>query len=490
MLPWKTIVDIQKDCDVPVYLQVANTLICEIKEGIIRPGSKMPGTRAMADALHINRQTVVKAYDEMDAQGWITTHKSKGTFVNNELPEIKPKKLQNAQAEIKQAKTTGYNFKINTLIHEPAKANRHIIGFHDGPDVRLIPSKLLGQTYKSIITRKAGQHMLSYVDVNGKESVRKTIANYLNLSRGLQSSEENIMITRGAQMAMFLLSNTLIEKNDNVIVAEISFRYADLTFLNAGANLIRVGLDDDGINVDEIEEICKKKKIRAIYVTSHHHFPTTVTLCATRRMKLLELAEQYNFIIIEDDYDYELHYESSPILPLASVDRGGMVIYIGSFSKTLSPGIRVGYIVAPQNLIKELSKFRQIIDAQGDPVMEQVVAEFIEEGEIRRHMKKVIKVYKERRDFMCSMLKEKLGDIIDFKIPEGGLSIWTKFDSKISVPELSDRLLKKNLILSRGLIHDLSVGRKLNCTRLGFGWMNIKEAEESIELMAKEINSF
>src|SRR5260221_5577783 len=138
-------------------------------------------------------------------------------------------------------------------------------------------------------------------------------------------------------------------------------------------------------------------------------------------MKLLQLAEQYKFIIIEDDYDYEFHYESSPILPLASADQSGMVVYIGSFSKTVTPGIRMGYVAAPPNLILELTKLRMLVDPREEAVMEQVIAELREEGEIRRHMKKALKVYRERRDFMCAFLKEKLADVIDFNIPQGGL---------------------------------------------------------------------
>ncbi len=233
--------------------------------------------------------------------------------------------------------------------------------------------------------------------------------------------------------------------------------------------------------------ICRRKKIRALYLTSHHHYPTTVTLCASRRMKLLHLAEQYKFIIIEDDYDYEFHYESSPILPLASADRNGMVVYIGSFSKTITPGIRMGYVAAPPNLILELAKLRMLVDAQGEAVMEQVIAELLNEGEIRRHMKKALKVYRERRDYMCSMLKEELGDTVEFTIPQGGLAIWTRYDKHISVPELSKQLFKKEIILSPGRLHDDSAGRKLNSTRMGFGWMNLREAEKAINVLRDTI---
>lgn len=487
MLPWKTMLPLEKDAEMPVYLQLTNGIIKQIKCGIIKPGFKMPGTRNLATDLKLHRQTVVRAYDELDAQGWLELKKSTGAFISKRLPEFTPKRITQTVPEVPFANKTGYNFQINTIIHKPAKPNRQIMGFHDGPDVRLVPFDLISRGYKSVLNRKGALHLLSYIEPEGRQSVRSAISNYLNSSRGLQTKEDNIMVTRGAQMAMFMLANALISKDDLVVVAELSFIYADYCFMNAGAKIHRVPVDEEGIDVDAIEKLCSRKKIRAIYLTSHHHFPTTVTLCAARRMKLIHLAEHYGFIIVEDDYDYEFHYESSPILPLASVDKKGMVVYIGSFSKTISPAIRIGYIVAPPNLIQELSKQRQIVDVQGDPIVEQVVAEMLEEGQIRRHMKKVIRIYKERRDFICQELKTRLSDVIDFKIPEGGLSIWAKFDKKIPLPELSDLLMNKNLILSKGLIHDIAPGRKLNCTRMGFGWMNHKEAERAIDILEETI---
>jgi GntR family transcriptional regulator/MocR family aminotransferase len=478
---------IQKSSERPVFLQLADAVITEIKHGILKPGTKMPGTRILASELNLNRQTVVKAYDELYSQGWFELVKSKGTFVSEQLPEVKPRKFITEKSEPVLSAKTGYSFKINSAIHSPAKPNRNIPGFHDGPDVRLVPSELLGRGYKSILSRKSGRLLLSYIDPAGTPYVRNAISEYLNSSRGLQTDEGNIMITRGTQMAMFLLTHVLFTKDDLIITADIGYRYGDLTFMQAGVKFVRVPVDDDGIDVDAVEQVCRKKKIRALYVTSHHHYPTTVTLSAARRMKLLQLAEQYKFIILEDDYDYEFHYESSPILPLASADRNGMVVYIGSFSKTISPGIRMGYIAAPPNLILELTKLRMLVDTQGEAVMEQVIAELLNEGEIRRHMKKALKEYRTRRDFMCSMLKEKVGNEIEFKVPQGGLSIWAKYDKRISVPELSQRLFKKGIILSPGLLHDISAGRKLNSTRMGFGWMNIREAEKAISVLHNTI---
>lgn len=480
-------ISIQKSSERPVYLQLCDAVITEIKHGIIKPGTKMPGTRHLAEELSLNRQTVVKAYDELYAQGWFELVRSKGTFVSEQLPDVKPRRLVAEKNEPVVAGKTGFSFKINTDIHPPSKPNRHIMGFHDGPDVRMVPAELLSRGIRSVLKRKSGRLLLSYIDPEGNQFVRKAISDYLNSSRGLQTDEGNLIITRGTQMAMFLLTHVLFSKDDLVVTAGVGFRYAELTFMQAGVKIVRVPVDEEGIDVDAVEALCKRKKIRALYVTSHHHYPTTVTLCASRRMKLLHLSELYKFIIIEDDYDYEFHYESSPILPLASADRAGMVVYIGSFSKTISPAIRMGYVAAPPNLIRELAKLRMLVDTQGEAVMEHVIAELLNEGEIRRHMKKALKVYRERRDFMCGTLKKELGGLVDFTIPQGGLSIWTKFADHIPVPELSRQLFKKEVALSPGLLHDISAGKRLNSTRLGFGWMNLREAEKAIVTMRDTI---
>ena len=487
MLPWKTMITVQKSAERPVYLQLCDSVISEIKCGIIKPGTKMPGTRIMAAELGLNRQTVVKAYEELYSQGWIELFQSKGTFVSEHLPEVKPRKFSSEKNQRIKSDKAGFQIHVNTNIHPPAKPNRNIIGFHDGPDVRIVPTDLISRAYKSVLNRKSSRLLLSYIEPEGSFSVRKAISEYLNGSRGLQTEEKNIVVTRGTQMAMFLLAHVLFSPGDLVITAEIGYRYAELTFMHAGAKMVRVPVDKDGIDVDAVEAVCKKKKIRALYVTSHHHYPTTVTLSASRRMKLLHLAETYNFIIIEDDYDYEFHYESSPILPLASEDRKGMVVYIGSFSKTITPSIRMGYIAATSDLNLEITKLRMLVDVQGESILEEVIAELLNEGEIRRHMKKAIKVYKERRDFMSDVLKQEFDNIIDFTIPHGGLSIWATFDKRVRVPELSKALLKKEIILSPGLLHNISAGRELNSTRMGFGWMNLREAERALNVLKETI---
>jgi GntR family transcriptional regulator / MocR family aminotransferase len=488
MLPWKTIIQWQKDCQTPIYLQIANAVIREMKMGRIGPGIKLPGTRQMSEILDIHRKTMVRAYEELDAQGWIEMRPSKGTFTSKELPEINPRRFSTRNEKNSFPAVTGYSVKTNDKIRKPVLPNRNITGFHDGPDVRLTPVEELGRAYKSVLTRTSSSRYLSYVEIAGVQKFRSVLSEFLNTSRGLQTTFENIMITRGSQMGLYLLTSVLFEKGDTIIVGDTNYYYADHLFLHAGMTITRVKVDENGIDVDAIEKLCNRKKIKALYITSHHHYPTTVTLTASRRIKLLSLAEKFGFIIIEDDYDYDFHYLSGPILPLVSADTKGMVIYIGTLSKAIAPAIRTGYVVAPTNLILELARIRQFIDTQGDPIMEIALAEMFQDGSIKRHMKKALHEYHRRRDFLCAYLQNKLSDIIDFKIPDGGLAIWAKFNKTVPLPPLTEKLRAQGIILSNGLIHN-NTPVSLNATRMGFGWMNEKEAEHAVNLIAKTIHA-
>jgi GntR family transcriptional regulator/MocR family aminotransferase len=488
MLPWKTIIQIQDDCDTPVYLQIANAISREMKRGRIGPGIKLPGTRLLSETLTVHRKTVVRAYEELDAQGWIELRPSQGTFTSQELPEITPQRLADEVKPIAFPATTGYPVPVNKLVRTAVHPLRHIIGFHDGPDPRLIPTAEIAKAYRSALMKKINLKYNSYVETVGVERFRKILSDQLNTSRGLQTTFENIMITRGSTMGLFLIISVLFSKGDTVIAGEPNYYYADRSFLNAGMQIVRVKVDDSGIDVDAIEKVCRRKKINAVHITSHHHYPTTVTLSAARRIKLLSLAERYGFVIIEDDYDYDIHYCSGPILPLASADTKGMVIYIGTLSKVLSPAIRTGYVIAPANLIVELARIRQLVDTQGDPIMELALAEMYEDGNIRRHLKKSLHEYHRRRDFVCTALAEQLPGVIDFKAPDGGLAIWAKFHPSIPLPALSDQLKARDIILSNGLIHNTKP-QSLNATRIGFAWMNEKEATKAIDVLVDSIRT-
>jgi GntR family transcriptional regulator/MocR family aminotransferase len=289
-------------------------------------------------------------------------------------------------------------------------------------------------------------------------------------------------------MALQLLAQLVLAPTDVVVVAERSYRAAEAIFHQAGARLHRVGLDAQGLLVDEVAALCQRQRVRLLYLTPHHHFPTTVTLSAPRRMQLLALAETHDFIILEDDYDFDYHYEGSPILPLASADRHGRVLYVGSLSKALAPAIRLGYVVAPPDVIAALSPLRRVVDRQGDVLLEAAVAELLAEGEFIRHLKRARRLYHQRRDLACQVLHEELAAWLTFTVPAGGLAIWGQFQPVVQLPQLVAYCHQLGLGLSDGTRYRLD-GTNDGSLRLGFASLTPEEWVRSISLLKQALHT-
>jgi len=268
------------------------------------------------------------------------------------------------------------------------------------------------------------------------------------------------------------------------VVGEVSYTSCNLIIKQSGANLMTVPVDDFGMDVEAIEQLCQKTPVRMVYVTPHHQHPTTVIMPAERRLRLLQLAKTYGFCILEDDYDYDFHYNSNPILPLAAADTNQNVVYVGSLSKVFSPALRVGYVVAPAEVIEAMANLRRIIDRQGDNLLEAAVAVLFRDGEMQRHLKKAQKTYHLRRDLFCEMMKTELGNVVDFSKPTGGLAVWAKFEKTVSLPNLALNCRENGLWISDGLHY----GTKLNATRLGFASVNAEEIEQGMRILKKSFS--
>jgi GntR family transcriptional regulator/MocR family aminotransferase len=471
-----------------LYLQLSNRFIELIKNRKLHPETKLPGSRTLAENLNVHRKTVVACYEELLLQGWVESIPKKGTFVNGDLPELKAHNFLSSN-ENKVTKNTGFKFYKNKFSSRKKNINNDSFMYlNDGvSDTRLTPTDDLARIYRRICSRKHIYKDMSYGSLFGNEKLRKTLVNYLNKTRGLNICKDNILITRGSQMGIYLTSKLLLKKNDSIIVGASNYSSADVTFQNSEAQLIRVSVDENGINIQEIEAICKRKEIKAVYVTSHHHHPTTVTLSAERRIHLLNLAKKYSFAIIEDDYDYDFNYNHSPILPLASHDTNGNVIYIGSVCKTVAPVFRIGYLIAPKEFVLEAANERRYIDRQGDALLELTFEEFIINGDLDRHIKKVMKVYKTRRDLFCLLLKEQFLGVFSFEIPKGGMAVWVQLNHKYSWKNVAVTARKYKLEIGEWQRYD-AVNSGHNSIRMGFATYTTEEIYELISRLSKTIN--
>jgi len=479
MFPFEHLIIIDKESCIPVYRQIAVSIIHAVRNGSLKAGTHLPGTRDMARTLGIHRKTVIAAYDELHAQDWITIVPRKYTAVSDRIPVFKPREWSHADSLPAYQNNFDLPFKI---IRETEMTAAQItvpdIIIDDGhPDVRLSPIDELLKTYRSYTSKR---HTIKNAGIGtdqGTLKLREELALYLSETRGLHINPEHLLITHGAQMSIYLAAQLLLGPESAVVVGKPNYPAANEVFKQTGASIIEIPVDEHGLNTDLLEDLCQKRKISTVYVIPHHHYPTTVTLSVDRRMKLLELSIRFSFTIIEDDYDYDYHYTSSPYLPLASSNHKGNIIYIGSFSKILDPSLRIGFMVAPQNFIAQCTAFRKLIDVGGDGYMQNALASLIRQGELKRHLKKAKKIYHQRRNFLDILLKEKLGDSVSYTLPSGGMAIWIRMNSEYSVRKLTQ-------------IPDLEIIRtdeEQNAFRFGFASMDEKELEAAVDILKKYI---
>ncbi len=489
MFPLNTSIVFDRKSKQALYLQMANQIIQLIKSQQLSPSTRLPGSRTLAEQLKVHRKTIVACYEELLLQGWVESIPKKGTFVHQNLPELKGQKLDGKVSDESKGQSS-FPFYQNQIFKKKSfKREKNVMYINDGiSDTRLTPLDEIARTYRRISTKKNVFDHLAYGTTYGNDLLRDVLVEYLNATRGLHIKRENILITRGSQMGIWLSSKLLLRESDVMIIGETNYSSADRTFLNQGAKLIRVPVDTDGLVTEEIENICKTKTVKAVFVTSHHHHPTTVTLSAKRRLHLLNLAQQYNFAIVEDDYDYDFNYNHAPILPLASHDANGNVIYIGSLCKTVAPVFRIGYLIASKEFVDEGAKLRGFVDRQGDALLELTFASFIKSGDLDRHIRKVLKIYKQRRDLFCDLLVSKFKDVFDFEIPKGGMAVWIKLNKKFSWNQLSIQARKQYLEIGDWHRYDMA-GKGHNSIRIGFASFNEAEIKELVNRLKKAFDA-
>jgi GntR family transcriptional regulator/MocR family aminotransferase len=243
-----------------------------------------------------------------------------------------------------------------------------------------------------------------------------------------------------------------------------------------------VRIDSEGLRVDKLAELSRRERIRAVYLTPHHQYPTTVSLSPRRRMELLHLARTRRFAVLEDDYDHEVHFDGHPLVPLASVDRLESVLYIGSLSKIFAPGLRLGYVVAPQPVVEHLAAQRSAIDLSGNGGIELAVAELFEEGEVQRHLRRMAGIYRERRDALVTGLREHLHDVLEFETPSGGTAVWCRVPRRSSVDGWVKRCRAAGATFQSGSAFAFRK-RPIPAVRIGFTRATEREIGRAIRIM-------
>lgn len=461
--------------DVPIYMQIIQAVIRDIERGRLASGTYLPSSRELAQTLGVNRKTVVIAYEDLIAQGWLDSAGTRGTMVAASLPDPVIRHHGEAEATMSSA-VIDYRFAAPPERPLAVPGGPGLKVDEGAPDGRLFPVELLARAYRLAALRASRDNGFQYGDPLGSPALREAIAAMLRSQRGLPVQAENICITRGSQNGIFLAAQVLLGRGDSVIVEKLTYEPAVAAFRALGANIVPVGLDEDGIDIDAVEHACRRNAVRAVFVTPHHQFPTTVSLRPERRLRLLDLARQFGFAIIEDDYDHEFHFESQPLLPLAAYGPGH-VLYVGSMSKLLLPALRIGYVAAPPAVVEAIAHRVSLTDGMGNALTEDAAAELINSGELRRHGRKVLQIYAKRRASFAAEIDRTLGDIAEYRMPDGGLAFWLKVNTDLDKMEERAAAMGLRFAASRSFMTTDDAPRGL---RIGFASLNAHEARTAL----------
>jgi GntR family transcriptional regulator/MocR family aminotransferase len=467
----------------PVFVRIARAIAGDVRRGRLVPGAQLPGSRELARGLGVHRNTVIAAFRELLAEGYLEARKGQGTFVASALPEARPKGFARGRNVRVQVQRAGFDlppFATPDPVYAPPPKGTLAL-FGGLPDLRLLPGAAFARAYRRVLRKS---DVLNYGDPRGHARLREALAIMLRAQRGLSLSPDDILVTRGSQMALALGARTVLAPGDVVAVEAYGYRPAWTALRGAGVRLVPLPVDHDGLRVDALAELCERERVRGVYVTPHHQYPTTATLSAPRRLALLELAARKRFAIFEDDYDHEFHYEGRPILPLARADVAGTVVYVGTLSKVLAPALRIGYMVAPHDVLARVTAERFYLDRQGDQVTECAIAELLEDGELQRHVRRTRRHYARRRDVFVSALRSAFGERLKYRVPQGGMALWAAVDARVSVERWLAQCAERGVLFQAGKQFHFG-DRAVPYARMGYAALTEPEIAEAVRRLER-----
>ncbi len=428
---------VDRDIGVPIHRQVREGLRRAILEGLLRPGQRIPSTRSLAADLGISRLPVLSAYEQLLHEGYLVGRTGSGTFVSESVPDdlLRPLRANarmtrnGRRPTIGRAVSTGWNFPT--------------VPFQVGlPALDLFPHA----AWKKIIVKQVNAETpdsRSYTDPAGLEDLRVSIAEHIRSARAVRCEANQVLIVPGSQAALRIAAAALLEPGDRVAIEEPGYFGAHRALRSGGAELVPVRVDAEGLNIDALRR--RGARIRAAYVTPSHQYPLGVTMSAPRRFALLEWAAEHKAWILEDDYDSEFRYISRPIGALQGIDARDRVIYIGTFSKALCPGVRLGYVVVPPDLWDRFYEARLAFDFFTPTLYQRALAEFLRGGHFARHLRRMRSAYLERRDALLRGLARHCGDSLKIHNSDAGLHITALLRDGIDDQDLVARLGRRGL---------------------------------------------
>jgi GntR family transcriptional regulator of abcA and norABC len=463
----------------PLYLKIIRLIESNIASGKLLVGEKLPPERQLAQMLGVNRSTVVRAFDELAERGVLIRKRGSGTVINQEKWGVSAKPSTNWRHYVDQG---GFN-PVSPYI----RRTDDLMKRYPGKLLDLANGELpLDLAPKITMPAYSWQELLAEErseDITGYFPLKETISRHLKKDLRISALPEQILITSGAQQALFIISQCLLRPGDTIAVESPSYFYALPLFQSAGLRILALPMDNDGVIPEELERLCHRFSLKMIFLNPTFQNPTGLTMPLRRRQDIIALCAKWNLPIVEDNSYSQLHFnESALIPPLKQLDEQN-VLYIGSLSKVTGSMTRIGWLVGPAAVVKRLAEARQEMDF-GLSIFPQVLANHVFSSPIfDRHLNELRKTLKQRRDFLVNALRSSLAEQIDFSIPQGGFHLWCRLNKEKNINRLVDRLMQQKMLVMPAAIF----GSKEQAIRLTFARLEQVNAKLAVKILKQEI---
>lgn len=472
----------------PLYQQIEDHLRKSILSGNLPADTRLPASRQLARDLGVNRTTVENAYSALEADGLVFSKMGSGTYVLPVYPIPSIPKNNSDALPLWQMNLQKNVFATSDTAEDmlQASGHPHPINFASGiSDARQFPVEEFRKVIQSVM-RRDQIDALEYGERRGYAPLREGIARIL-ASQGLQTHPENILITAGSQQAIFLASQVLLKPNDIVLVEDPTYSAALDLFRTLGIQIVGIPVDSQGMQVEKLETLLQQYHPKLIYTIPNFHNPTGTCLSSARRRELILLAGKYNVPILEDDFVGDLRYEGHTQPSLKSLDPGGQVIYVSTFSKMLMPGLRVGFIVADGPVYDSLLNFKRLSDLATSTLIQRALDAYMTVGRYQTYLHRSNQIFRARRDAMLEAIKKYLPSSVHFEVPKGGLFIWLQLSKSISANELLPIACKEGVAFSPGNSFFIDGISGDDWIRLNFASQPVEDIEEGIRRLGSAL---
>lgn len=472
----------------PLHARIQRAIRQLILDGALGPGKPLPASRVLAKSLGVSRDTVEAAYAQLHAEGFIDRRVGSGSFVA-EMTEFLPGRRRSRRDApmLNQppalSKRGGAMFRSGG-VRETATPRPFAHGI---PETRTFPLPLWERLERQVL-KENGTRALQHCDPQGAEPLRRAIADYVNLERGARATADRVLVLTSSQQAMTLCATMLLDAGERIFIEDPAYYGARKAFDAAGLECVPVRVDRQGVMVDRI--VSDPQGAKAVFLTPSHQFPTGATLTLDRRLALIEWAARTQAWIIEDDYDSEFHYAGKPTACVQGLDPHDRTIYIGTFTKSLFPGLRIGYVVLPPALVKPMTVARTLLDGHTASLAQLTLARFMDGGHFGAHVRTMRGIYARRLDVLSGLVRKHLSEFFEPRVPVGGLQMPCVLTGALSERAVIDAGRRVGIdLLGLSALHATGDGNGDAGVLVGFAAYTPEELESAVKALATALQA-